>query len=344
MLGTVCGMDGLRRVSRPAVVTAAVVVTQVVVGLLVALMPSGGTPHEVPVAISGPLILATSMADQADQSTGAALDAHAVASADDAREEVRRGTVVAAIDIDLRRDRATLYLASAQGEQVTRAVGSSVRAIAGPFGVTVTTRDVVPAPDVWGASWALRVLVTAAVALGLALAVVMTWRRGPVADTRPESLRRVLVVVGSAAAASVVGAAVANVWIGGSWVGWWTVLALTAIAVGGLTLAFESVLGVAGIGLSVTAALATAAPLVRVDHALLLADPWRSVTPWLPHGAALDAVREVAFFGGAGLLRPVTVLLAWTLVSYAVLVVARRERLRAGVRWSDGAAPGAVRS
>ncbi len=319
------------------------VVTQVVVGLLVALLPSGGTPHEVPVAISGPLILATSMADQADQRTGTALDAHAVASAADARDEVRRGTVVAAIDIDLRRDRATVYLASAQGEQVTRAVASSVRAIAGPFGVTVTTRDVVPAPDVPGSSWALRVLVTAAVALGLALAVVVTWRRGPVADTRPESMRRVLVVVGSAAASAVAGASIATAWIGGSWPGWWLVLALTTIAVSGLTLALESVLGVAGVGLSVTAALATAAPLVRVDHALLLAEPWRSVTPWLPHGAALDAVRDVAFFGGVALLRPVTVLLAWTLVSYAVLVVARRERRRAGVRWSDDAAAGATR-
>ncbi|MBD8608271.1 hypothetical protein IFT73_15545 [Aeromicrobium sp. CFBP 8757] len=330
-------MDGLRRVSRPAAVTAAVVVVQVVVGLLVVLLPSGGTPHEVPVAISGPIIIAESMAEQADQRTGTALDAHAVASAQTAREEVRRGTAVAAIDIDLRRDRATLYVASAQGEQMTRAVASSVRTIAGPFGVTVATRDLVPTADVPGASWALRVLVAAAVALGLALAVVVTWRRGPVADTRPESARRVLVVVGTASGAAAIGATAATVWVGGAWPGWWAVLALTSIAVGGLTLALEGVLGVAGVGLSVTAALATAAPLVRVDHALLLAEPWRTVTPWLPHGAALDAVREIAYFGGAGALRPVAVLVAWTVVSYVVLVVARRERLRAGVRWSDAA-------
>jgi hypothetical protein len=125
--------------------------------------------------------------------------------------------------------------------------------------------------------------------------------------------------------------------VGGSWTGWWAVLALTAIAVAGLTLALEGVLGVAGLGLSTTAALGTAAPLVRVDHALLLTEPWRSITPWLPHGAALDAVRDVAFFGGTGVARPLLVLAAWTLASYAVLVVARRERRRAGVQWSEAA-------
>lgn len=302
--------------------------------LAVALLPVGGDPHRVPIAISGPLIVASSTADQADRRADEALEAHPVGSAAAARREVRDGTVVAAVDIDLRRDRTTLFVASAQGEQVTRAVAASVRPIADTYGVTVTVTDVVPAPHVWGSSWALRVLAAAAVSLGLGLAVLVTWHRGPVADDRRESTWRVLVVVTSTSLGAAVLASVAATWIGGTWAAWWAVLALTAIAVSALTLALESVLGVAGLGLATTAAVATAAPLLRVDRADLLAQPWRAVTPWLPHGAALDVFRDVAFFGGATVMRPLLVLGSWVIVSMAVLIVARRERRRAGVRWS----------
>jgi hypothetical protein len=75
----------------------------------------------------------------------------------------------------------------------------------------------------------------------------------------------------------------------------------------------------------------TAAPLVRADHPWLLPTPWSEVTPWLPHGAALEAAGQVAGYGGAGTARPVAVLLAWVVVSLVTLAISRRERRRAGV-------------
>jgi hypothetical protein len=77
--------------------------------------------------------------------------------------------------------------------------------------------------------------------------------------------------------------------------------------------------------------LVSAAPLARVEHPLLLPTPWVQLTPWLPHGAALDAARQIAWFDGAGTPRPVLVLIAWLAVSCVVLAVSRRERRRAGV-------------
>lgn len=309
---------------------------QVVVALSLVLLPLGGGPHRAPVAISAPPIVASTLADRSVQQSGGTLDAHPVSSARQARDEVREGVVVAAIDIDLRRARATLFVASAQGTRVTDSVAASIMAATDSFGTKVETVDVVPLPDVRGAAWALRALVALAVAVGLGLVVVVTWRRGPVADTRPEGLRRLLGVVVSAVLGGAVLATIATSWIGGSWPGWWGLLALTSASISVLTLGLESVLGVAGLGLAVTATVATGAPLLGADRADLLAQPWRSVTPWLPHGAALDAARDIAFFGGPSSVdvRPVLVLAAWTVVSWVVVVVARRERRRAGVRWS----------
>lgn len=330
-------MVGPARVTRRAVVTVTVVALEVVVAAFVALMPSSGAPHRVPVAISAPAVVASTLADQADRRPDAAIDAHPVGSMRQAIAELRDGTVVVAVEVDLRRDRTTVLVASAQGEQVTRAVVATIRPIADSFGTSVTTRDVVPAPSAPGAPWALRVLVAAVVALGLGLAVVVTWRRGPVADDRREAVLRTATVVTTSAVVTAVVAAVATSWIGGSWLAFWAVGAMAAVSVSALTLALESVLGVAGVGLAATVAVATAAPLLRVDRIDLMAPPWRSVTPWLPHGAALDAFRQVAFFDASAVARPLVVLGAWSLVSVAVLVVARRERARAGVRWAAAA-------
>lgn len=53
----------------------------------------------------------------------------------------------------------------------------------------------------------------------------------------------------------------------------------------------------------------------------MLAQPWRAVSPDLPPGAALDALRGVTFFHGAAIGRPLAVLAAWAVLGVLLAVL-----------------------
>jgi hypothetical protein len=152
-----------------------------------------------------------------------------------------------------------------------------------------------------------------------------------VADEWSHAALRIGAATAVAAVTSVALGATAAAQVGGSVVGWCLLLAIAMLATSAATLALAGVLGVGGVGFATLVFVVSAAPLARVEHPLMLPTPWVQLTPWLPHGAALDAARQVAWFDGAGTLRPAVVLLAWLAVSCVVLAVSRRERRRAGV-------------
>lgn len=324
-------MSGQRRVSRRAASTVAVLLVQLVVCLAILVVPLDAGPRHAPVDISAPAVVASPLADRVNARSGRPLDAGVVTSAKAAREDVESGRVVAALSIDLRLNRATLFVSSAQGESLTHAVSAMVRAMAEPYAIVVTTKDVAPLPDGSAGQRGLLLVVAATVLLGLGIAIAVTWHRGPVADQWSHAILRILFAVAVSGSSSLALAALAAGQVGGPATRWWGVLALTMLATTAATLALAGVLGVAGIGVATLVFVVSAAPLARVEHPLLLPAVWNEITPWLPHGACLNAARQVAWYGGAGVARPLLVLLAWIMASCAVLVVARRERRRAGV-------------
>lgn len=71
----------------------------------------------------------------------------------------------------------------------------------------------------------------------------------------------------------------------------------------------------------------------------LLPTFWAAVGPWLPPGAATDAIRGAVYFGNAGITRDLLVLggyaLAGLVVSYLVLMLAGRRPGGLPVRVAD---------
>lgn len=318
----------------------AVLSLQLVVCLVLLVVPLGNDPHAAPVTINAPAVVAEALAEQANSRDGTPLDAGVATSPGQARRDVEQGRAVAAVVIDLRLNRATLLVSAGQGDALSDAVSSVVRRIAQPFSATVTTEEVGSGPAGSTAQRTLRLLVAAAVLMGLGIATAAAWRGGPVTDTWAKAARRVAVTGGVAAVGAVVLAVVAAGQIGGSFTGWWALLALTVLATTAATFALAGVLGAAGIGVATLVFVVSAAPLARIEHPMLLPAPWSEIVPWLPHGASLDAARQVGWYDGSGSAQPVVVLVAWLVVSCLVLAVARRERLRAGVVWSGDVSAG----
>lgn len=62
-----------------------------------------------------------------------------------------------------------------------------------------------------------------------------------------------------------------------------------------------------GVGVVVFLVIGNVASGAQVPHEMLPGF-WRVVGPWLPPGSAADALRSIAYFGGADLARPLLVL------------------------------------
>lgn len=323
-----------RRGTRTRTLAAvAVVALQLAVCLAVVLAPFDGRPHGARVGVVAPPIVATALAQQANALDGRPVRAEALRSARPARAEVRDGRLAAALIVDVRTNRAVLMVSSAQGSGVVDGLTEVARSLGGRFSADVEVRDIAPAPDGSAGRQGLLVAVGASVVTGLAIAVVLTWRRGPVADTWREAWRRMATGAVVSAVVALAVALVASHEVGGNPAAWWLCAVLAASATCAATMALEGLLGVAGIGVATTVLVIAAAPLVRVGHPLLLPASWGDVVGWLPLGAALQAGAQIAFFDATAVVRPLAVLLAWLVVALVALAVARRERRRAGVVW-----------
>ncbi|AWB93870.1 hypothetical protein C3E78_17545 [Aeromicrobium chenweiae] len=302
---------------------------QLVVVLTLALAGPDDSPHRAPIRIVASPVVAAALVDTANALDGTPFSARPLATAAQARASVTSGRSVAAVVVDLRNEKDVLYLASANGEDLNRAIVREVALVEGAYGRRADVRDLVRADAGDTDHQRVYLLTGLAVATGLVVAMVSTWRRGPRSETLAAGARRLVV---NGAAAVVVGgvlAAYASHSYGTGLAVWWLVAALAIFAVSSATYALESLFGVVGIGVAITVLVLAAAPLVTAAHPLLLPQPWAAITPWLPHGAALAAGTSQAYFGADQVVRPLAVLVAWSVLAVLTSIVARRERLRA---------------
>jgi hypothetical protein len=311
---------------RRTVIAATLVgLLQLAVVLTLVLGTSADTTHRAPLVVVAPPVVATAIVDQANGLAGAPVDAQIGASDGAARRAVRDGDAVAAVLVDLRRETDTVLVAGARGSRLNDVVADQVRTFERTFGRDVRLVELVPArAGDAGQRWAYAA-VGAWLLVGFVIALVVTWRRGPVAASFRLGARRLLACATVAVGAALLIGATAAVRYDGGFAAWWLAGALAVFTVTATTLALESLFGVMGIGAATALFILTGAPLVRLASPWLLPEPWAAVTPWLPHGAALELASGQAYFGGPE-LRPVLVLVAWTALALLTMVVARRER------------------
>ena len=91
-----------------------------------------------------------------------------------------------------------------------------------------------------------------------------------------------------------------------------TVIMLGIAAISLTVLGLNSLLGFAGISLGAILMLFVTNPLSGLaTGAAWLPSPWGTLGQYLPLGAAGTAIRSSAFFDGAAMSQPVTVLVCW---------------------------------
>ena len=155
---------------------------------------------------------------------------------------------------------------------------------------------------------------------------------GVSAGARPATTRRAIFRVGALvpyAILSGLGGALIVDQVLGALTGHFAALAglgaLLVFAAGAVTMAFQVMFGVLGIGLTVLVFVVLGNPSAGGAYqAQLLPGFWQFLGVVLPNGAGTDTIRRIVYFDGAGIGGNLAVIAAWAVVGAVVAIVGAR--------------------
>ncbi|MCX4583171.1 DUF3533 domain-containing protein [Streptomyces sp. NBC_01481] len=273
-------------------------------------------PHEIPLAVVTP---AAQITDQAVQRLSALpgdpLDPRAVEDEATAVRQIQNRDVDGALIVDPRGAADKLLVASASGASLSQALTEVIATTERAQRRTVAVVDVVP-----NASGDARGLSSFYLAIGWCVggylcAAILAISHG----ARPANTARALIRLGVlllySIAAGLLGTVIAGPILDalpGSIMALWGLGTLLVFAVGAITLAFQGLAGIVGIGLAILLVVVFGNPSAGGAYAYPLLPPfWRAIGPALPPGAGTFSARSIAYFKGNGMTGPMWVLAAW---------------------------------
>jgi Protein of unknown function (DUF3533) len=286
------------------------------------------TPHSVPITVVAPGQVADQTAAKLNAIDGTPLKARAVSDRASAERALRDDETSAVLILDPRGTRDTLLVASGGGAAVVTAVQTLLEQAERSQGRTLAVRDVVPLQAGDGRGLTGFYLVIGWVVGGYLLASLLAIATGARTPTRRRTLLRLGLVAVYAAISGLGGALIVDQGIGamqGHWLALWGLGFLVVAASATVTLAFEALLGVIGIGVTILLFVILGNPAAGGAYqADLLPGFWRVLADVLPNGAAVESVRRIVYFGGVGILGHVLVIAAWVVAGAVVALAASR--------------------
>ncbi|MGW5849528.1 DUF3533 domain-containing protein [Streptomyces sp. NPDC055254] len=299
-------------------------------------------PHEIPIAVTAPLApVAERTVRQLDALPGKPLDARAVEDEAAAVARIRDRDVDGALIIDPAGTTDRLLVAGAAGASLAQAIEEVVGRVEKSQGRSVVVTDVAPSAAGDGRGLSAFYLVVGWCVGGYLCAAILAISAG----ARPANSARAAIRLGAllvyAVVAGLLGAVIAGPVLDalpGSLMGLWGLGTLVVFAVGAITLAFQGLAGVVGIGLAILLVVVLGNPSAGGAYPYPLLPPfWSTIGPALPPGAGTYAARSIAYFEGNDAGGPMLVLSAWAVAGAAVtLACAVFRRGRAGAAAGSG--------
>ena len=310
-------------------VTAIVLALSAVLAIVVtafAWPASRSAVHDVPVAVAGPPAAVAQVTERLEQARPGAFDVTALPDDAAARAAIEDREVYGAIVVGPQG--ASVLTASAASPAVAQGLTELARGLAAQEQAqgrqpAVAVTDIAPttADDPRGAGLGSAALPL--VLAGLAGAVVLSLRVGGTG-------RRFVAALGLAVAGGAAITAVLQPWLGilaGSYLANTAVVALGIAAVAFPILGLVALVGAPGIGLGAAVMVLLGNPLSGAATAPeMLPEGWGAFGRLLPPGATGTLLRSVAFFDGAAIGGPLTVLLSWAAAGALLMGLGRFTR------------------
>ncbi|WP_405494537.1 DUF3533 domain-containing protein [Streptomyces sp. NBC_00096] len=296
-------------------------------------------PSEIPIAVSAPArALSEQSAKKLAALPGKPLDPRAVEDEATALKQIRNRDVDGALVIDPAGKTDRLLVASGGGASLSQALAEVVGLVETAQERTVRVVDVAPTAKGDARGLSSFYLVVGWCVGGYLCAAILAISAG----ARPANIHRAVIRLGAllvySIAAGLLGAVIAGPVLGalpGSIMGLWGLGTLVVFAVGAITLAFQGLAGVVGIGLAILLVVVFGNPSAGGAYPYPLLPPfWKAIGPALPPGAGTYAARSIAYFKGNGVTGPLLVLSGWAVLGSAVTLacaVFRRGKSGAAV-------------
>jgi hypothetical protein len=262
-------------------------------------------PHEIPVAVVAPAPYSAKIVSDLNNVRTDPLRATAVASLADGEKQLRSDQTSAVYVLDAAGSVDKLLVSSAGGESVVTAVTTVFQQVEASSNRTVSVIDLVPAQSGDGSGLAGFYLVIGWIVGGYLVASLLGVARG----SRPANSRRAIFRLGAivpyALLSGLGGALVIDQLLGaltGHFVALWLLGAMIVAASATVTMAFQVLFGVFGIGITVLLFVILGNPSAGGAFQPPLLPPfWRALSGALPNGAGTDAVRRIVYFGADGI-------------------------------------------
>ncbi|KUJ65603.1 hypothetical protein ACZ90_45715 [Streptomyces albus subsp. albus] len=307
------------------------------------------TPHKVTLAVVAPKKAAPQVVEKLNAISGRPLKAEAVADEATARERLRTGDTSGALIVNPASRTDTLLVSGAGGASTATALETVLTRAEATQHRTLSVVDAVPAQSGDARGLTSFYLVVGWTVGGYLLASLLGVAKGPRPASVAEAGLRLVTAVPYAAASGLGGALIVGPVLGAlndHLLALWAVGTLVVFGAAAVTMAFQALLGVLGIGLTVLLFVVLGNPSAGGAYAPEMLPPfWRAISPALPNGAATHAIRHIVYFSGNGIAGNLVVLSAYAVVGTLVtLLVAARIQRRAPLPAAEpaGATPAAA--
>lgn len=288
------------------------------------------TPHRIPVAVVAPAPETGAIVAQLNALDGGPLKARAADSPQRARAMLLDRTVDAALVVDPTSTTDTLFVASAGGPSVSTTVTQIARRLETTRQRQVTITDIRPPASGDGRGLSSFYLVLGWIVGGYLAAAIL----GMAAGARPANVHRTVIRLGALAVYAVLsglgGAVIAGPVLGalpGHLLQLWAIGSLVVFSAAAVTVAFQALLGVVGVGVTILFFVVLGNPSAGGAYPTVLLPPfWRAIGPWLPPGAGTAAVRNTVYFSGHATAGPLAVLAVYAVAGTALALVASARR------------------
>jgi hypothetical protein len=304
------------------------------------------TPHRVPVQVAAPAALSARAVASLNGLPGAPLQVSAASSSAGALEQLRDGSTDGVLVISARSPRGTirptdtLYVAGGGGAAVVTALQDVFTQVEAHQHRALRVVDAVPAQAGDGRGLSGFYLVIGWLIGGYLAAALLSIAHGALPANLPRALLRLLTVALYAIVSGLGGAIIVGPVLGalsGHLLALWGLGTLLVFAAAAVTIAFQTVAGVLGIGLTVILFVVLGNPSAGGAYPPpLLPAFWRAISRWIPNGAGVHAVRRIVYFGAHGITGDLLLIAA-----YAALGVIVTLALTARGSHAAGAAPAA---
>jgi hypothetical protein len=262
-------------------------------------------PVRIPLGVVAPAPLWARIPAELNGIASHPLRALSIRDARVARQELAHGTLSGVLVVSPAAKTDTLLVASADGVSISTAVEEVITLAESRLHRGVTVVDVVPLQPGDGHGLTGFYLVIGWIVGGYLVAALL----GISGGARPGTLRRaairLLAVVPYAVLSGLGGAIIVGPVLGaltGHLVALWWLGALLVFATSAVTMAFQTLFGVVGIGITVLFFVVLGNPSAGGAYQAALLPPfWRALGGALPNGAGVDAVRRIVYFGARGM-------------------------------------------